>query len=260
MQSVLSLRGGQIKMLNSSMIPKNIFQTHKSLEYLRSNPELFQAAYSWYKNEGYTYKFYTDNDCDNFMRTHYPSIYPLYKGLPLAVMRADLWRYCVIYKYGGIYADVDTILKCSPEMFIMDKDLVISAEHSDHLCQWVFAAPPGSPILKNIIDMVVHRISLGIHPEKHFVLNTTGPGVFTAAIIDYLRKNSHLVRPQNPSYSPLTLHSLNIKTIHVFDYNKFHTSQVEHLFYGCRDGWMKERNSYIRNKNKRDGFGLHVFS
>ena len=36
------------------MIPKNIFQTHKSHEYLRDNKELFKAAFSWYKHKGYT--------------------------------------------------------------------------------------------------------------------------------------------------------------------------------------------------------------
>lgn len=51
------------------MIPKNIFQTHKSHEYLRDNKELFQAAFSWYKNKEYTYKFYTDKDCDVFNLT-----------------------------------------------------------------------------------------------------------------------------------------------------------------------------------------------
>ena len=35
--------------------------------------------------------------------------------LPIAVMKADLWRYCVIYKYGGIYADADTVCKINPK-------------------------------------------------------------------------------------------------------------------------------------------------
>ena len=29
--------------------------------------------------------------------------------LSLKVMKGDLWRYCVVYHYGGIYADADTI-------------------------------------------------------------------------------------------------------------------------------------------------------
>ncbi len=242
------------------MIPKNIFQTHKSIEYLRDNKELFQCAFSWYKSKGYTYKFFTDAECDSFMKTHYPDIYPLYASLPLAVMKADLWRYCVIYKYGGIYADVDTILLSSPDMFIMDKELVVSAEHRDHMCQWVFAASPGSPVLKTVIDMVTQRIRLGLRLEKHFVLNTTGPGIFTAGILEYLRKNTHVVQDRKWSYDPSKLHTLNIDTIHVFDHETFHSNHVKHLFYGCRNGWMQQRNSLIKKHHKRDGFGLNVFS
>ena len=239
------------------MIPKNIFQTHKSHEYLKANKELFQAAFSWYKNKGYTYKFYTDKDCDVFMQQNYPDIYPLYAKLTLPVMKADLWRYCVIYKYGGIYADVDTILVSSPDIFIKNKDLIVAPENADHICQWTFAAPPGSPILKSIIDYVVSQISGNVYNGKHFVLNTTGPGAFTRGIQQYMGQHSQLVRHSNV-YSPLGKSLTN--NIYMFDYIEFHNNIVKHLFYGCKkDGWMKQRNSTIKNQ-KKDTFQLNVFS
>ena len=33
--------------------------------------------------------------------------YTAYRSFPLGVMRADMWRYAVLYKRGGLYADVD---------------------------------------------------------------------------------------------------------------------------------------------------------
>ena len=30
-----------------------------------------------------------------------------YRSFPLGVMRADMWRYAVLYDRGGLYADID---------------------------------------------------------------------------------------------------------------------------------------------------------
>ena len=138
-----------------SKIPKNIFQTHKSFEYIKHNPKLANAISTWTKHSNnFKYYFYNNNKCENFMIENFSGkIYEAYKKLPLGVMKADLWRYCIIYRYGGIYADVDTICKVNPNIFLTDALLTVVPESdSIHLCQWVFSAPSGSPILKTIID------------------------------------------------------------------------------------------------------------
>ena len=239
------------------MIPKNIFQTHKSYEFLAKNPQLYQAAFSWYKHKGFNYKFYTDKECDVFMQDNFPNLYSIYRLLSLPVMKADLWRYCVVYKYGGIYADVDTKLLQSPEIFIKNKDLVAAPENANRMCQWAFSAPAGSPILKSIIDHVVFQCRTNADRGKDFVLNLTGPGAFTNGIRRYMiESKQQLVRSQ--VYSPLGRSIPN--NVYIFHYDDFHTNIVKHFFYGCKkNGWMEQRNSRIKQK-KRDGFQLNVFS
>ena len=108
------------------MIPKNIFQTHKSIQYVLSKPRLAMAMNTWKKN-GYTHDFYDDQKCFDFIRDHFPGdIFHCYCRLPMSVMKADLWRYCVIYKFGGIYADIDTINKYTPNIFINETLLCIA--------------------------------------------------------------------------------------------------------------------------------------
>jgi len=134
-----------------SIIPKNIFQTHKSKQYILGKSKILNAVLSW-KNfqPEYNYFFYDDQSCDKFMREKMGgNVYRAYCRLPMAVMKADLWRYCIIYYYGGIYADTDTICKVNPHLFINHSLLTIVPEPSHiYLCQWVFSAPKGSPILK----------------------------------------------------------------------------------------------------------------
>ena len=238
------------------MIPRNIFQTHKSYEFLAKNPQLYAAAFSWYSSKGFNYKFYTDKECDIFMRDSFPSLYSIYRQLPLPVMKADLWRYCIIYKYGGIYADVDTKLLQSPEVFIKDKALVAAPENHDHMCQWAFSAPAGSPILRSIINHVVSQCRSKSDRGKDFVLDITGPGAFTHGIRIYMNENQQQLAKSHV-YSPLGGSIPN--NIYIFHHDDFHTNIVKHFFYGCKKGgWMEQRNSRI--KKKREGFQLNVFS
>lgn len=38
-----------------------------------------------------------------------PTVLPLYSSLKTAVERADLWRYVVMCRHGGVYTDADTL-------------------------------------------------------------------------------------------------------------------------------------------------------
>jgi mannosyltransferase OCH1-like enzyme len=227
-------------------IYNNIFQTHKSIEYIKSKPKLSLSVKTWLKYvNNFKYYFYNDNMCKEFMQNIVGGdIYKAYQKLPMNVMKADLWRYCVIYEYGGIYADVDTLCKVNPNIFLTDALLTIVPENSVHLCQWVFAAPKKSPILKEVIDLSVKRI-LDISEIKgeHIIHELTGPGVFTDGIESYLKKNN---LPTFPNNRKLYYRYPEIKQLRVFNADNFHKNMVLHLFAGTdNDGWCKERNEKL---------------
>jgi mannosyltransferase OCH1-like enzyme len=223
------------------MIPKNIFQTHKSKEYILKKTKILNAVITWKKLQPeYNYFFYSDKDCNTFMRDKMGgSIYEAYCRLPLAVMKADLWRYCVIYYYGGIYADTDTICLLKPQFFINDSLLTVSPEiGTNYFCQWTFSAPKDSPILKSIIDLSVERI-LTIKEIKgeHIIHYLTGPAVFTDGIIKYLKEKNM------PTFENIRHYYKYPKSfLKVFNPNVFHSKIVLHLYTGSEpDGWKQER-------------------
>ena len=50
---------------------------------------------------------FNDSDCRTFiMREYPPDVLIAYDRLIPTAFKADLWRYCVLYKYGGVYLDV----------------------------------------------------------------------------------------------------------------------------------------------------------
>lgn len=227
------------------MIPRNLFQTHKSLKYVLSKPKLAEAVKSWQKY-GFDskYFFYSDKMCETFMKKYYSGIiYDAYCKLPLAVMKADLWRYCVIYKYGGIYADIDTICHQNPNLFINECLLCIAPENSDHLCQWVFSAPPESPFLQSIIQLSVERIHNSSEIKgEHSVHYFTGPGVFTEGIERLLRAKRQPTFKDKKNYFRYP----DLDLIRVFNCDNFHKNIVSHLFAGQEeDGWCLERDNKL---------------
>ena len=221
-------------------IDKNIFQTHKSVVYLKTKPKLVNAVSSWFKfkNE-FNYNFYNNQMCDDFINTNFDeNVKKAYSMLPMGVMKADLWRYCIIYKYGGIYSDVDTICNVDPNIFINDSLLTVSPEiGTPYFCQWTFSAPKNSPILKTIIDLSVERILNTPIKGEHIIHYLTGPELFTDGIIKYL-KNNNL-----PTFNNLNkYYKYPSNVLRVFNPQNFHDKFITHLFAGYdEDGWKKER-------------------
>lgn len=228
------------------MIPKKIFQTHKTIEHINNNPKLVLGTNSWKQlAPDYEYHFYNNDDCDNFMKTNYCGpVYKAYKKSPFRVMKADLWRYCIIHHFGGIYADSDTRLLTNPSIFHKDDALLVGVpENSVHLCQWIYSAPKGSPILGCIIENIAelfHNIDDFNHP--HIVHMLTGPGAFTQGIEKYL-KNKNLPIFQNKC----DYVNYPDKRLFIYPDIEFHDVKVLHMFSGYWDGgWARERDEYMK--------------
>ena len=111
--------------------------------YAKKN--IIYATFSWKRHKNFNYQFYDNKRCSLFMKENFfPEIYRAYNRLPLGIMKTYLWRYCIIYKYGGIYADSDTVSLTNNLDFLVDRSahLVLTSENDVHFCQWVFVAPP----------------------------------------------------------------------------------------------------------------------
>ena len=159
------------------MLPRNIFQTYTTKNDVFTNYQLKTAARSW-NVPGFNYHFYTEEERDSFIETSYPNFFNDYSSAS-PTLRLEIWKYCVIYKYGGIYADIDIRLTSSPEIFINNKMVIVSPETS---CNRVFSAPPNSPILESILEY-----SLKCTKPDIFIQSGR---LFTDAVNDYLKKCS----------------------------------------------------------------------
>ena len=93
--------------VKNSEIPKIIHQSWKS----RDLETMFLA---WSKNwqelhPNYTYILWTDDDNRLLVQKFYPWFLPAYDMFPRKIMRIDIVRCIYLYRYGGLYADLDVI-------------------------------------------------------------------------------------------------------------------------------------------------------
>lgn len=164
-------------------IPLEVWQTYKTRDLPK---EAEKCRQSWVNQKNIKYHFMSDKDIEQFVRDNFSDeVYRVFISLPLGVMRADLWRYCVLYKNGGIYSDIDSkLIKPITEWKFRDSDrIVIGLENDIHFCQWTIASVSGHKVLKTVIDMIVSEFNKGIDlTNEHFVHKHTGPGIWTRAI------------------------------------------------------------------------------
>jgi mannosyltransferase OCH1-like enzyme len=168
-------------------IPLKIWQTYKSTD-LPKEAEKCQS--SWKAQRYFEYHFMDDADMLGFMTTYFPrKVVQVFTDLPLGVMRADMWRYCVLFVHGGVYADIDAeALRPITDWHIRIQDrMIVGLENDLHFCQWAIVSTAQHPILRAVIDLIVRLCSEGVDTtQEHFVHAYTGPGVWTRAIHETL--------------------------------------------------------------------------
>lgn len=92
-------------------IPLDIYQTW----HTKDLPTKMEACINHLKRENpeFEHHLYDDNDCINFIKSNYDrEVVDAFEKLLPGAYKADLFRYCILYKKGGVYLDIK--YKCEP--------------------------------------------------------------------------------------------------------------------------------------------------
>ena len=137
----------------------------------------------------------------------------VHRNLPKHVERSDFFRYMVVLRVGGLYADVDTECRRAMDDIIKPRDTMLVgwenefatpeiAAHRNYartrqVLQWVFAAAPGHPALREICDHIAQNVyTVFSQNTNRDTLERTGPGVFT----DYVLKHAAMHPPSKVTH------------------------------------------------------------
>lgn len=173
-------------------IPKVIYQTFKT-----NKIPWLTRLYIWrfmYRNKGYTYKFYDDEQVEYFFKENFDArTYDAYSRLQIGAAKADFFRYAILYKNGGIYLDLDSNILTKLDKYFYDDDIAVitrERKHQNLFAQWALVFDKGHPFLKRTIEYIVDNIEQNRFP--HDVHAMTGPTVYTRAIVDEIAENPYV--------------------------------------------------------------------
>jgi mannosyltransferase OCH1-like enzyme len=142
-------------------IPKVIYLSYKTKnipDYIIPNIKKIYPDYE--------IKLYDDNDCRKFLLDNYGKLYvDIFDFLKDGPIKADFWRICVLYKYGGIYFDLDLEhLKNLNEIIDNDTDFVTIQTHCRFTCYKrndlnpaIIITKKNNKILKQCIDRYIEK-------------------------------------------------------------------------------------------------------
>lgn len=211
-------------------IPKVMHQTYFSPETPpRPVPPEIQENIAFLKstNPGWEHRLYGREEMVQFISSSYGAeVLKYFNRIDPAygAAQADLFRYLLIYKYGGVYLDVKSSINIPFAHFLRNDDVFLLSQwrnreseefdgwglHYDlrhieggEFQQWHIVSVPGHPFLRRVILAVLSNMDLylpGLHGVgKMAVLRLTGPSAYTLAIAPMLGLHKHrLITNEKP--------------------------------------------------------------
>ena len=210
-------------------IPKIIHQTYKN----DNLPEIYKMCQTEIKrlHPDFEYRFYTDEDMNRLMKTEFPEYYDKFNEIPRVIMKIDMFRYFLMYKYGGLYTDMDYLM-FNP-FDLLNEKVVIPCNREDEngnpicLGNCIFASQPNHPYWKSLMDTLftIDRTKLDYNTDKNIDGNVLGTGpIFVFAMWKKYSKINDICVSKRSLFHPPT----------------------------------KNNNQYIEGLKKKGCYGMHI--
>lgn len=187
-------------------IPRIIHQTWKTAD----TPVAYQGFQrNWTRHHpDHVHRLWTDADLDRLVAEEFPALLGLFRSYREPIRRADLGRYLVLLRFGGIYADLDCDCLRPLDPLLEGAEFVIGTEPESHLgldkaarrglarilCPSVIASVPGHPFWHHVIEHIVAA------RDEADVLDATGPFLLTRACDSFPEPRRLTVLPSHVFY------------------------------------------------------------
>ncbi len=196
-------------LLSSSTISKNDPQLDTNLF---SSTENFWVSKSMFKKwnfyrdlQGIQLNIYSNAQVNNFMKEYFQEdlIYEIYRKSVLPVQKIDIFRICVVFKFGGIWLDLKSQINLEKVLELYEesksnglllyepREIEITKSlgkehfktHKRVIHNGFFYLPKGSEFLRNLLFRIkkdyLYFQDIVFNYPKQGIMNLTGPHQFT---------------------------------------------------------------------------------
>lgn len=201
------------------VIPKILHQTWKN----NILPDYFTALSNTWKKKhpNWKYIFWTDVENRKFIKDYFPYFLKRYDEFPFEIQRVDAVRYFILYKYGGVFVDMDFECMSNIDDLIDSNGCIFGLEPDHHcerfsrafiICNAFMGCNANNSFFKEICNTLAKDTAKydPNAPRWKIVLESTGPFKLTDIYSYYGNKQQIKLLPSDVLY-PLTIeesHSL----------------------------------------------------
>ena len=141
-------------------VPKGV--RDNILRLLETNPE-------------FDYYLYSDEECAAFIADNYDKdVLEAFHTLKPGAYKSDLWRYCILYKLGGVYMDIK-YYSAVPLISVIDETPTVFVKDIGKYCVYnaFLISPPKNEIFRLCINNIVESCKNKLYRDNY--LDITGP-------------------------------------------------------------------------------------
>jgi hypothetical protein len=275
--AIEGIKIARIQPIAEPRVVTTIFQTTKSR--LDMSPGSIKAHSTWRAlNPDHTVFVANDIEMEHYMLTSWPpQMLRFWKALPMGVMRADIFRYAVVYTHGGVYSDIDSV--CLQPVSKWDELLGearavapdsaenlldVALENDVHFCQWAFRATmPHHAAMRAVMGAVLQNFkdhNETIPLAEHFVHKFSGPGIWTHSLAAYLGRSGKTAREIFDEYqrNATVRAEIRSKGVRLHDQNTFAGQLVRNQFgsqapagFPAEQSWTREMRHMLREAREK---------
>jgi mannosyltransferase OCH1-like enzyme len=168
---------------NTRIIPKIIYQTWHSK---RIPIRMYNSIIRLQKhNPEFKYCLYSDDECREFILKWYDgNVLNAFDKLIPGAYKADLWRYCILYKLGGVYIDIKyTSINGNKLIHLLDKEHFVMDCDKKGIYNAFIICKPGNRLLLDCIYQIVLNVQNNYFGPS--ALHPTGPKLLYKQMLTY---------------------------------------------------------------------------
>jgi mannosyltransferase OCH1-like enzyme len=154
--------------------------------------DLFEILQKWKQRlPNYSIFFHDDDAVDRLLQqswSQFPSLNRILKCVLKGAMKIDVWRILVLYKYGGVYTDIDNwpLEQFNEELISPHLSAFFFSDVWQRPSQWFMAMEPHHPIANFTMHQIIENVYNLKDISKPKVVFTTGPHVVKSAYHQFL--------------------------------------------------------------------------
>lgn len=214
-------------------------------------PAFAEMSASWrYKHPHWKHILWTDEMNLDFIRNEFPFFLQQYLEYPTNIQRVDAVRYFLLYKYGGVYVDLDFECKENITPLISNASCIFGREPEEHcrthdrdliISNAFMAASPGHPFIRALCNRLSTVTSIA-EDNIQITLDTTGPFMLSDLYQAYTKKEEVDLLDSSLLYPYTKKELLDYAKRRSYDTQRLGKVYAIHHYAGT---WWKQHDSQL---------------